>query len=555
MFRLFVGGALCISLASAAFGQGWAGYGGNPQHTAQFHGTSQAVSRIHWQAPVDDDPGYYGGVVFAHYASPMISPANTVVYPYRTTTTVNGQKDYDHWNIIGVSGASGANVFSFYTDYSAAVVYPADWTSILPTTLVQLPAVQTVHIGGGPLGPPTALAATKPEGQKRIAFAPTTTAGVVAGAGGSIFVRTSVDMASSPTKRYIFYTSLQDFNANFAAYTAVKIVTPLTSDANGNIYFGYEVNGSMPASFNLGSGGVVKISAATGVAIYKSVQTSNIDSSISRPAFNAAPALSNDGSQVYFTMVGNGGFLAEFSTSYLSLTHSVHMADPTTPGAWAVILNESSAAPMVGPDGHVFMGVFRNNWGESHGILLQYDQNLNPKNAAGQTWAPGAFGWDDTPSIVPSSIVPSYKGTSSYLLLCKYNNYDDNGGDPGADGSNHVAVIDPSSDSITRDRQSGIPVMNEVLLLLSPNKTGYDGNHPNSRFEWCINSAAIDIAKKGAIVNCEDGHVYRWSFVTNTITEALNLQPPTSEAYTSTVIGPDGQIYALNNAILFAIGF
>jgi hypothetical protein len=49
--------------------------------------------------------------------------------------------------------------------------------------------------------------------------------------------------------------------------------------------------------------------------------------------------------------------------------------------------------------------------------------------------------------------------------------------------------------------------------------------------------------------------VYRWSFVTNTITEALNLQPPTSEAYTSTVIGPDGQIYALNNAILFAIGF
>ena len=35
----------------------------------------------------------------------------------------------------------------------------------------------------------------------------------------------------------------------------------------------------------------------------------------------------------------------------------------------------------------------------------------------------GSFGWDDTASIVPTSMVPSYAGTSAYLLMTKYNNY------------------------------------------------------------------------------------------------------------------------------------
>jgi len=31
----------------------------------------------------------------------------------------------------------------------------------------------------------------------------------------------------------------------------------------------------------------------------------------------------------------------------------------------------------------------------------------------------------------------------------------------------------------------------------------------------------------------------------------LRLAPPTGEAYTSTAIGPDGAVYAINNAVLF----
>ena len=88
--------------------------------------------------------------------------------------------------------------------------------------------------------------------------------------------------------------------------------------------------------------------------------------------------------------------------------------------------------------------------------------------------------------------------------------------------------------------------MNEVLTVLGPT---HNPDLPGVN-EWCINSAAIDPLNKCAVVNSEDGHVYRWSFVTNTLSTGLKLAEPTGEAYTSTVIGPDGAIYAINNAQL-----
>jgi hypothetical protein len=51
------------------------------------------------------------------------------------------------------------------------------------------------------------------------------------------------------------------------------------------------------------------------------------------------------------------------------------------------------------------------------GWLLHFNSDLT------QTKIPGSFGWDDTASIVPASLVPSYTGKSQYLLMTKYNNY------------------------------------------------------------------------------------------------------------------------------------
>ena len=508
---------------SALAQQGWLCYGGNAQHSGVWTGTSQTAALIKWATPLDDDRPYYGGDVLAHYAAPMVTPTNTVVYGYRFTVNSNR----DNWRVMGRSGKSGLQTWSFDTDYSAAVIWPNDWTSVFPLTLF--------HASG-----------------------PVNNQGIAAAAlGGSLMIRSSADAASNTVKRIAFYTTAADFQQNSSSYAPIKINTPLTADSAGNIYFGYEVTSAIPQSLAaLGTGGIAKVNAATGTCLYKSVQSLGIDSSLSRPGMNCAPALSIDGNYIYVGLVGgNGSMLVKLDVKKLNPSAQVKLIDPDPAqnGGGAGLINESSASPMVGPDGHVFMGVFGASYRESHGWMLQFDGNLSTKDSSGTAFPVGAFGWDDTASVVPSTMVPSYKGKAKYLICTKYNNYD-MGGDPGADGSNRVAVLDPTSNSKSLDRQSKIPVMNEILTVLGPTLIGNDPNHPDARNEWCINSVAIDVNRKSAIINSEDGHMYRWSFVTGAISEALDLQPATGEAYTETAIGPDGQLYAINNSILCALG-
>ncbi len=520
MLRFVSSFAFAAVVAACGFAQGWQCYGGDAQHSGQFVGTSQTANLVKWQTSLDQNRAYYGNEVLVHYAAPTVTQMNTVVYGYSFTSTVNGSPSYDNWRVIGRKGTTGAQVWSMDTDYSAAVIYPNDWTSVFPMTLYKMSSGAT-------------------------------TRGVVAaGAAGSILIRPDADSASSASNRVVFYTTLSDFNKNKATYAPIKINTPISADNAGNLFFGYEVISTVPFT-SVGSGGIVKVNAKTGAVTFKSVSDLKIDGSLSRPAMNAAPAVTADGKFIYVALVGGSATLAKLNTSDLSVVAKVQVMDPSVNGS-ASFINESSASPMIGPDGQVFMGVFGNQWRESHGWMMQFDSNLNPKDAAGKKFPTGAFGWDDTASIVPATMVPSYKGKAKYLLLTKYNNYD-MGGDAGADGSNKVAVLDPTSDSISKDRQSGIAVMNEVLTVLGPTLTG-DPNHPAAVNEWCINSAAVDVNRKSAIINSEDGHMYRWSFVTNSLVENIPLQPATGEAYTETAIGPDGQLYVINNSILFAIG-
>ena len=142
-------------------------------------------------------------------------------------------------------------------------------------------------------------------------------------------------------------------------------------------------------------------------------------------------------------------------------------------------------------------------------------------------------------------MVPQYTGPSSYLVLTKYNNYWSGGGD----GMNRLGVFDPNVSMI--DPISGATVMNKVLDVLGPTP---DPAFPAGVTEWCINTAAIDVAGQSAIVNCEDGKAYRWHFPTNTLSQTVTLTAGLGEAYTPTIIGADGTCFAINNAILFAIG-
>ena len=64
----------------------------------------------------------------------------------------------------------------------------------------------------------------------------------------------------------------------------------------------------------------------------------------------------------------------------------------------------------------------------------------------------------------------------------------------------------------------------------------------------------MDPQTKSIIANSEDGKLYRWDLTTNTLSQSVVLTAGIGEAYTATVIGVDGHAYAINNAILFAVG-
>ncbi len=484
-----------VLLAPHARGQAlWGNYGGNPQHTAVSSVRSQPLQTIVWQAPVDLNPQYSGNDLLIHYGTPLCTQANTIVLPVKTGAN-------DGFRVDARNGATGALLWSFASDY----ILPAHrWTPSYCPTIT-------------------------PSG--RI---------YMAGAGGTVYYRDNIDSATPGAVTQVAFYGMANYNADKPTYNdAIRICTPLTSDNSGNVYFGYRVSAGNPLNIE---SGIARI-GSDGSTLYASASAISNGQS-SRVVTNCTPAISNDGNAVYIT-TSNGdsvGYLVSVNAATLAPLAKVLLKDPQTNNA-ALLLNDGTASPMVAPDGTVFIGVLENPLRTSHGWLLQFNAALS------QQMTPGAFGWDDTPSVVPVSMVPSYHGTSAYLLMSKYNNYASTGGD----GINKIAILDPNDTQV--DSRTGVTVMKEILTIAgaTPDQE-FLANHPNAVREWCINTAAVDPFTKCVLANSEDGKLYRWDLTTNTFTEVVTLTSGIGEAYTPTIIGRDGKVYAINNATLFAVG-
>ena len=267
-------------------------------------------------------------------------------------------------------------------------------------------------------------------------------------------------------------------------------------------------------------------------------------------AHNSAPALSNDGSTLYVAVNdGNGfgfatGYLLALDSHTLATIAAVRLKDPSA-GRDATMPDDGTSSPTVGPDGDVYFGVLENPFGPNHfrGWLLHFDAMLQPSGA------PGAFGWDDTASIVPASMV--------------------------AVVSRHVDL--PADDEVQQLRRRGRrrrqpdrdprpersddrPDLGRDGDARGPHRGGSDTGSgagpafPNAVREWCINTAAVDPVTKSILANSEDGKLYRWDMTTDALTESIVLTAGLVEAYTPTLIGPDGTVYAINDATLFAVG-
>jgi hypothetical protein len=502
-----IAGLISENLQAQSIRFPWNGYGHDAQHSTVSAVASQPLNRILWETRVDlSVPTNNTGELLAHYGSPSITRSNTVIVPVKIGASGG-------FEVEALAGATGVTNWIKSTDY---VLPPHGWTPSF----------------SGVLTP-----------KNRFYFP---------GAGGTVYYCDTPDTSNaSPVIGQIAFYGLANYISNLNAYTNnVFIDTPITSDRYGNIFFGFQVTGATP--LNLQSG-IARIDF-NGTGTWITASNAAGDAAIKKVSQNCAPALSNDHKTLYIAVNSSStwsdssfGYLIALDSRTLTPLASVRLKDVKTPANDAFLPDNGTASPTIGPDGDVYYGVLENPFASNHdrGWLLHFDSTLTHMKT------PGAFGWDDTASVVPASIVASYHGTSSYLLMTKYNNYADSFA--GGNGINKIAILDPQN-SMT-DPISGASVMNEVITIAGPTPDPeFTNSLPNAVREWCINSAAVDPFTKSVLANNEDGKMYRWDLTSNTLSETNVLTTGVGEAYTPTIIGVDGTVYAINNAILFAIG-
>ncbi len=480
----------------------WSGYAHTAQHTALSPAASQPLNRILWQTPVDLAPVYNGGDLFIHYGTPLITRSNTLILPVKTG--ISGS-----FRLQAHSTANGHTNWLQSSDYLLPPSY--NWTPSFSGTLTP---------------------------KNRLYFP---------GGGGTVFYCDNPDASNAaPTFGRLAFYGLTNYLADTNGWRSrIYICSPITSDRYGNIFFGFQV--TVSNSLNILSG-IARIDA-NGTGSWINAVSAVTNGTATQAAFNCAPALANDHRTLYVA-VNTGypydGYLVALDSRTLAPLANVHLKDVQNPGLYAAVYNDATSSPTVGPDGDVYFGVLEQPFYSNHGRgwLLHFDSTLATNKI------PGSFGWDDTASIVPANMVPSYHGASKYLLMTKYNNYVEGIGD----GLNRIAILDPQDTQISPI--TGSTVMREVLTMLGPtpdypNRTSAT---PNAVREWCINTACVDPATKSVLVNNEDGVMYRWDLTSNTLSQSLTITAGVGEAYTPTIVGLDGVVYAINNATLFALG-
>lgn len=211
-----------------------------------------------------------------------------------------------------------------------------------------------------------------------------------------------------------------------------------------------------------------------------------------------------------------------------------------------VINDNSSASPIVAPDGTIYFGTW-GRYNHSQGHTTRF-------SASGEFLSAYPFGWDVTPAL--------WEHDGTFSLITKENRYVGVGsycGNPtycppysraaGDDEGYYITQLSPELEvewtfrntetlSCTRQSDGSIDCVDDL-------------QHAKG-FEWCVNALAVDT--RGVVyVNSEDGHLYAIN-QGGTQRDRLFLQLALGAAYTPLSLGSDGMIYTQNAGHLFVVG-
>jgi hypothetical protein len=541
-------------LASTAT-QLWQGLAANPQHTGDYVSAvsqtgvnlypAQPNYTIRWDNALDVDPQYNAqNQLLATYGSPLVTLGGEALLPVKLSATGDDPSGVNYY-IEARNPTTDSLDWSTSTDYVGPPEPAGTWTPSFGPALAVIP-----NVG------------------ERLYFP---------GPGGTVYFIDNPDNTNGTiTGQFAFYGMASYLINQVALNGEVYINTPITADSQGNIYFGYFV--TVPGNPLALKSGIARIAPnGTGTYVFAG-QAANDSVNITKAATNVAPALSPNGQNVYAVVdnVGNpnnnGGnsnlgtisYLVELNSTTLAPIKQVLLKDPSAPTKTAIVDEDSTASPVVGPDGDVYFGVYGSSptSHDGRGWLLHYSASLAAKT-------PGSFGWDETPTIVPSQYVTGYSGTSTYLIFSQYNDYLNVGS---GKGNNQIALLDPGATQA--DPIDGkTTVMKQIALAASPTTAAHGG-----LTEWSTNSAAFDpgfnngttnnllSGNPSIFVTNEDGLMFRWDLTlavqdtgskispNPSFTQGIVLNSGVVQAYTPTLIGNDGTVYAVSNATVFAVG-
>ena len=216
---------------------------------------------------------------------------------------------------------------------------------------------------------------------------------------------------------------------------------------------------------------------------------------------------------------------------------SVRGVDPATNEMPAGrVMDQSSASPVIAPDGSVFYGAFT-RYNYSRGHLFHF-------GSSGDFLGAYDFGWDITPAI--------WEHDDTWSVILKDNFYPVGSycGVPGFCGQGEPRY---RLTSLTADLAPEWAYQNTNDQACARLDDGSLSCQPwSDGFEWCVNMVAVD--RDGTVyANSEDGSVYAIDRTGRMAGRAF-LSKAIGAAYTPLAIGAGGRVYTQNNGTLFVVG-